>query len=78
MISACGVLGGKDQCLSFQERVLHTYTLKLGYSKISILLKKKKKKKEYSKEIEYDKHYVLTIPFIITYLSNIYKPKINK
>ena len=45
MVSACGVLGGKGWGLSFQERVLHTYTLRLGYSKISILLKKKRRRR---------------------------------
>ena len=30
-------VGGKDRSSSFQEEVSHTYTLKLGYSRNSIL-----------------------------------------
>ena len=38
-------MGGKDRGLSLLKGVSHTYTLKLDYSIISILYKKKLKKK---------------------------------
>ena len=37
-------VGGKGWGSTLQERVWHTYTLRLCYNKIYILLKKKKKK----------------------------------
>ena len=41
-------VGRKGQDLSLQEGASHTYTLKLGYSRIlSCIQKKKKKKKKY-------------------------------
>ena len=40
-------VGGKGWGSSLQKRGLHTYTFKLGQSRISILYKKFKKKKNY-------------------------------
>ena len=41
--SACGVwgVGSKNEDSSLQEGASHTYTLRLDYSRISILYKKK-------------------------------------
>ena len=39
-------MGGKGRGSSLQEKASHTYTLKLGQSKISILYHTKKKKKK--------------------------------
>ena len=36
-ISTCGVWEGKNRDLSLQERVSHTYTLRLSYNRIYIL-----------------------------------------
>ena len=38
--------GGKGRGSSFQEKTLHTYTLRLDKNKISILYKKRKKRKK--------------------------------
>ena len=38
--------GSKNRGSSFQEGALHTHTLRLSWSRISILCKKKKKKKK--------------------------------
>ena len=44
VLSACGVwgVGSKNEDSSLQEGASHTYTLRLDYSRISILYKKKK------------------------------------
>ena len=45
-ISACGVWGVKAGVQVSKNEISHTYTLRLGYSRISILYKKEKKKKK--------------------------------
>ena len=43
-------VGGKGQNSSLQEGTLHTFTLRLGYSRISILYKKIKKKFHFTRQ----------------------------
>ena len=45
-ISARGVWGAKAEVQLSKKEISHTYTLRLGYSRISILYKKEKKKKK--------------------------------
>ena len=45
-ISNCGVWGVKAGVQVSKNEISHTYTLRLGYSRISILYKKEKKKKD--------------------------------
>ena len=43
-------MGGKGRDSSLKEETSHTYTFRLGYSRNSILYKKRKKKKRKNKK----------------------------
>ena len=55
---------GKSRDSSLQERASHTYTLRLGQSRNSILYQKKKKKKKKIKSLLFDPSPFLFINFL--------------
>ena len=55
-INVCGVWEDKGRGSSLQEKVLHTYTLKLSYSRILSCIKKKKKSLFREEDVSFPTH----------------------